>query len=373
MSEFATNTAAETPDAAETLAANAATHPALHAGSTPGKRISPGSVLTSTASSLSLDIEYLTRHNIPHTLEAVTKQLLYLKPTRPHSAMIHALRDIRIRDKTKQFEHYIGQATEGMDAQAKGEVDRQVGAIVSLERDESIKSESSTFSVNSTDMAEFIADIRDAYQQLKRSRVCNNRVSKVDLGDIIDLIAYPIPERILCDMFSEVDTDHLGEVNYLDCIAKMTFRIQGTFHADALRPIYMSCIHEHETLLLEERMTIGVNTLASGLSVGSRDFEVESGASEERQYNNTGVLPISELPTALKRLDITANQEDIDGALEVSLEGGGGGGGGGGGALSSTNGFLADGAAADVADPQPAEDLYLQFPRFVTVVNLLAT
>ena len=220
------------------------------------------------------NVEYLTQHDVARTLEILTRELLSQKPDNPVEVIVKLLKEMRIQEKTKRLENFIG--GEGISEVEKNEVDRQMGAIVSLERDESIKSESSTFSINNTDMSEFISDVRVAYQQLSRSRVLNGRVTRTDLGDIIDLIAYPIPEKILCEMFAEVDMENSGDVDFLECLTRMTFKIQGRYHVDTLRPIFQTTISE--------------------------DIHSES-------------LPLSLLSTALHRLGLRSSPDDITSAL----------------------------------------------------------
>ncbi|KAJ9448334.1 hypothetical protein DIPPA_29170 [Diplonema papillatum] len=191
---------------------------------------------------IQVDRDYLVKHDVACTLECVTRELLAKKPRQPAKVIVKVLKDLRIEAKTRRLEDLMG--TGEMSASEKTELSRQVGAIVSLERDESIASEGSAFSINSTDMTEFISDVREAYDQVSRTRVLDGRVTKSDLGDIIDLIAYPMPETLLSEMFRDVDADRCGAIDFTDCLALMSLRIQGRFHVDTLRPIYQSTVGE---------------------------------------------------------------------------------------------------------------------------------
>eukprot|EP01064_Diplonema_japonicum_P033673 TRINITY_DN6711_c2_g1_i1.p1 TRINITY_DN6711_c2_g1~~TRINITY_DN6711_c2_g1_i1.p1 ORF type:complete len:267 (+),score=29.35 TRINITY_DN6711_c2_g1_i1:58-858(+) len=196
-----------------------------------------------------VDLEYLVKHDVARTLEILTRSLLETKPERVETQLIDVLKEMRVKAKTKTLEGFMSGS--GITPDDKGELDKHFNAIVSLERDESIQSENSTFSINSSDMSEFLTDIREAYAQVSKSKILNGRVSKDDLGNIIDLIAYPIPEKVLCEMFSEVDTDKIGTIDFVECLARMTFKIQGRFHIDALRPVFHSVAGESDTVFLE--------------------------------------------------------------------------------------------------------------------------
>jgi hypothetical protein len=108
-----------------------------------------------------------------------------------------------------------------------------------IEREESARSDVSAFSISSVDMSEFLSDFRGAHFSLFGATKPNITIN--DLADVVDRVALPLPDtRMLSDLHHEMDADHNGAVNFEAFLARMNFRIQGKYHSDVVRGLFLS-------------------------------------------------------------------------------------------------------------------------------------
>eukprot|EP01001_Neometanema_parovale_P007658 NODE_3954_length_1137_cov_97.787968_g3762_i0.p1 GENE.NODE_3954_length_1137_cov_97.787968_g3762_i0~~NODE_3954_length_1137_cov_97.787968_g3762_i0.p1 ORF type:complete len:296 (+),score=46.48 NODE_3954_length_1137_cov_97.787968_g3762_i0:67-954(+) len=209
------------------------------------------------------NLRYLALHRIPETLEKLTKMLIHERPDKPLPSMVKLLTKMRIDNKTRNIEDYMQKQTDDPNYKISTATAREIGKhcapISSSDRDESIRSESSTFSVNSVDMADFLQEFRQAYSQHMRNKKAkgaalqhpipaHGRLTKADLGEIIDYVAFPTPDKMLTDMFNEIDIDQEGSVEFEVFLARMCYKIQGRFGTDILKVMFRSVALDNNIL-----------------------------------------------------------------------------------------------------------------------------
>lgn len=144
-----------------------------------------------------------------------------------------------------------------------------------LERDESVKSDQSYFSIASADMQDFLAEFRAARNDyLGPAAVW---ISRNDLAEIVDRVNLPLPDvRLIADLFDEMATQGEGAADCDDIsnskgkggaavnptvnptslsstsapaapvvpfeafLARMNFRIQGRYPMETIRSVYFT-------------------------------------------------------------------------------------------------------------------------------------
>lgn len=222
------------------------------------------------------NLRYLALHQIPQTLEKLTKNLLHDQPDNPLEFMMKCITEIRIANKTKNIEDYIktqshpvGDPPFKLGNDAREFTAKQPTQMGASERDDSIRSESSTFSVTSVDLADFLQEFRQAYVQQTRGRRVNGRLTKIDLGEIIDYVAFPTPDKMLTDMFSEIDIDGEGSVEFEVFLARMSYKIQGRFSNDILKAMFRSVALDNNVLNVED---VGRVFLKLGMRISDREL-----------------------------------------------------------------------------------------------------
>eukprot|EP00995_Heteronema_vittatum_P013169 NODE_923_length_1136_cov_263.969641_g638_i0.p1 GENE.NODE_923_length_1136_cov_263.969641_g638_i0~~NODE_923_length_1136_cov_263.969641_g638_i0.p1 ORF type:complete len:288 (-),score=37.61 NODE_923_length_1136_cov_263.969641_g638_i0:217-1080(-) len=217
------------------------------------------------------NMHYLALHRVPETLDRLTKSLLAERPANPVEFMKKQLIDLRIANKAKKIEDYMnnGDPNFKISTDAVREIGKHDAHVSASDRDDSIRSESSTFSVNSVDMADFLQEFRQAYLQQTSGRRPNGRLTKEDLGEIIDYVAFPTPDKMLTDMFTEVDIDGEGSVEFEVFLARMNYKIQGRFGADILKSIFRSVALDNNVVNARD---IGHVFHKLGLTMQDRDL-----------------------------------------------------------------------------------------------------
>eukprot|EP00906_Rhabdomonas_costata_P031454 RCo044422 len=205
------------------------------------------------------NLRYLALHQIPDLLERLTQALALERPARPLEAMARKLGELRVASRTKSIEDGIqvhhGDPNFRLSSETSREIGRQFGTGgPSSVADDSVRSESSaTFSVASVDMADFLQEFRQAYAFHSRDRQpSDGRLTKADLGAIIDFVAFPTPDSLLAEMFTEIDVDGEGSVDFEVFLARMSYTIQGRFSTDALKAVVRSVALDNNVLGLAE-------------------------------------------------------------------------------------------------------------------------
>mmetsp|Transcript_22692 Transcript_22692/g.38821 ORF Transcript_22692/g.38821 Transcript_22692/m.38821 type:complete len:237 (+) Transcript_22692:50-760(+) len=80
-------------------------------------------------------------------------------------------------------------------------------------------------SVSSSDLCDFVLDFRQAYNNLRNVRE-PGKLTKNELGDVLYLLDQELPEEMLCEMFSEVDIERKGVVDFEAFLCIMGSRIK---------------------------------------------------------------------------------------------------------------------------------------------------
>eukprot|EP00996_Jenningsia_fusiforme_P001857 NODE_2714_length_1136_cov_25.558418_g2492_i0.p1 GENE.NODE_2714_length_1136_cov_25.558418_g2492_i0~~NODE_2714_length_1136_cov_25.558418_g2492_i0.p1 ORF type:complete len:272 (+),score=35.40 NODE_2714_length_1136_cov_25.558418_g2492_i0:58-873(+) len=197
------------------------------------------------------NLRYLALHQIPELLERLLKNLLGTKPVEPLRFLANELKEIRVSSKTKSIEDYININANEISPKTVAvnhNFPKPSAQFSYPEREDSIQSETSTFSVTSVDMADFLMEFRQAYSQITQSKRSNGRLTKAELGDIIDFVAFPTPDRMLTDMFNEIDVEHEGSIDLEIFLARMNFKIQGRFTSEVLKTAFRAVTQDNNVL-----------------------------------------------------------------------------------------------------------------------------
>lgn len=116
-----------------------------------------------------------------------------------------------------------------------------------LERDESVKSDQSYFSIASADMQDFLAEFRGARNDFLGPQC--EWMSRLDLAEIVDRVNLPLPDvRLIADLFDEMaavsttfDKDSTTKkVPFEAFLARMNFRIQGRYPLETVRAVFFA-------------------------------------------------------------------------------------------------------------------------------------
>eukprot|EP00667_Euglena_gracilis_P015468 EG_transcript_16096 len=193
------------------------------------------------------NLRYLALHRIPEVLEKLTKGLMQDRPANPLEYMTKQLTDMRIATKTKSMEEFIKTNTNNPNFKLSSDAAREMGRRVQ-ERDDSMQSEASSFSINSVDMADFLAEFRQAYAHVTRHHGTGGRLTQAELGEIIDYVALPTPDNMLTDMFSEIDLEKEGSVEFDVFLARMSFKVQNRFSSELLKTLFFSAAADNNVL-----------------------------------------------------------------------------------------------------------------------------
>jgi hypothetical protein len=244
-----------------------------------------------------------------------------------------------------------------------------------LERDESAKSDQSYFSIASVDMQEFLSEFRAARNDFLGAQC--ERISRNDLAEIVDRVSLPLPDvRLIADLFDEMvapapssasssirpmsserpsDTfsnhnntkEHRGGTTPTDksnasafppCaeltipfeafLARMNYKIQGRYPADAVRQVYLSLINSTKDTLTPPEAAKGTSTHPHNVVAAAKTTHVESQHAANATNGTSGVpkdravyeglwlgLGIRLAPSELQRLLLSLGFSHGEGAV----------------------------------------------------------
>lgn len=128
-----------------------------------------------------------------------------------------------------------------------------------LERDESVKSDQSCFSIASTDMQEFLAEFRSARNEFLGPHC--EMITRNDLAEIVDRVNLPLPDvRLIAELFDEMATASPAassgaaaaarandsaapvQVPFEAFLARMNYKIQQRYSTDVIRAVFASML-----------------------------------------------------------------------------------------------------------------------------------
>jgi len=198
------------------------------------------------------NLRYLAHHRIPEILERLAKGLMRDQPPDPVAYLVQQLAEPKATAtatapaRVTRIEEFAKVSAGPPTLKLGSDAGRAVGRRAPLEKEDSVHSEASTFSVNSVDMAEFLSELRQAYAHVVRDPL--RRLTKAQLADIIDYVAIPVPDGVLDEVFGELDPGPGGAVELDAFLARMGYRIQNRFSADLLKSYFLTAAADNNVL-----------------------------------------------------------------------------------------------------------------------------
>ena len=206
-------------------------------------------------SELEKNLQYLRLHGVCEQLEEIVKALLISRPQDPILAICNFLYNTTSNQRSdeKREEGISRTQTPSSGGPCSRVPTPSAGRLPHrrdssgttskkpLERDESARSDMSTFSLTSVDMCDFLAEFRAAHFGLYGAE--HALISKTDLGEIVDHVALAIPDtKMISDLFDEIDHDNDGKVLFNAFLARLNFKIQGKYNFDVIRNVFFSLL-----------------------------------------------------------------------------------------------------------------------------------